>query len=31
LANDREEWRRLCGAVMGLNGLKNLMKKKFAA
>lgn len=21
LTRDREEWRRLCGAVMGLNGL----------
>jgi hypothetical protein len=21
LANDKDEWRRLCGAVMGLNGL----------
>jgi len=21
LANDREEWKKLCGAVMGLNGL----------
>jgi hypothetical protein len=22
LANERVEWRRLCGAVMGLNGLQ---------
>lgn len=21
ITNDREEWKRLCGAVMGLNGL----------